>query len=48
MLTLFINPDGIVQMLQLQVIGISGLFLLFISAAIFAVVKLTERENKKG
>lgn len=35
-------------MLQLQVIGIACFFLLFISAAIYAVIKLTERENKKG
>lgn len=34
-------------MLRLQVIGIACVFLLFFSGAVYGVIKLTERENRK-
>lgn len=34
-------------MLQYEVIGIACFFLLFFTGAVYGVVKLTERENRK-
>jgi len=34
-------------MLQLKVIGIACFLLLFFTGAVYAMVKITERENKK-
>lgn len=41
------NQDGIFKMLQLKVIGIACFLLFFFSAAVYAMVKMTEREHKK-
>lgn len=41
------NQDGMFTMLQLKVIGIACFLLLFFTGAVYAMVKLTERENKK-
>jgi hypothetical protein len=40
--------DGIFVMLQLEVIGISCFLLLFFSGMVYAMVKVTEREQNKS
>lgn len=42
------NQDGKFHMLQLKVIGIACFLLFFFSFAVYAMVKVTERENKKN
>lgn len=42
------NQDGMFTMLQLKVIGIACFLLLFFSFAVYAMVKMTEREHKKN
>lgn len=42
------NLDGMFTMLQLKVIGFSCFLLLFFSFAVYAMVKMTEREHKKN
>ena len=45
---MFTNYDGMFHMLQLKVIGIACFLLFFFSFAVYAMVKVTERENKKN
>lgn len=41
------NQNGICTMLQLKVIGIACFLLFFFTFAVYAMVKLTEREHKQ-